>query len=547
GMGKTTLALAAVEEVLREGVARQRDTGRKVNRPLLVRLNAARLFAQAMRSKREVAPSDGLVVKTDMNEQWLLKHLAAALAQAVADEFVAAFDAQVVTNNETMPRSTPRGRRDDELRERVAQLCVDLDGAPALAELRTLWNYFGVLRNGILFPEIADSTQGPLELVALWTNLQIHWVTSGVVSSSSVREHKDSDSRRSESTLSGTLGKIPSGMWSILTGSAVSAGVWQMSSPTLAILAGLATTLLTAITVKVSSSREDAASEINKQSYVPDRTLSALSQLLPRLVNQLRTIGLAPVFVVDELDKVDELRDQMRMLVQRMKLFVTEQSFFCFLAHRDYFEFVDRSIRGDTLPVEFTYFTDRLFVSYTPAQLHDYLDRVIVARSGDDGASARDKRLLTYALLHRSRLNLHRLRFELDRLVDAAGTIVAFTRRGSDEQMLRLEVLMQVAIERVMSEDRVRRRIVSEPHFGQVLIDALYEPSRSWRSGARVLRGTPETMAAAAFEQAGGIAVLGEDHRALVTRAMRRLLAFLQAPATLAEILSDGANDGVDE
>jgi hypothetical protein len=60
------------------------------------------------------------------------------------------------------------------------------------------------------------------------------------------------------------------------------------------------------------------------------------------LVDHFRRAGLAPVFVVDELDKIDHLAQFMETMVKRLKQFMTERSFFCFIAPREYLEHLRR-------------------------------------------------------------------------------------------------------------------------------------------------------------------------------------------------------------
>ena len=159
-----------------------------------------------------------------------------------------------------------------------------------------------------------------------------------------------------------------------LAGGAVGLGLKSAEiSSVVAALAGTATGLGTALTLNYSSSRSRENTRSSEVTFLPDTTISSLDRVLPLLVSRCRQAGIAPVFVVDELDKVFRLPARMGPLVKHLKSLVTEKSFFCFLADRSYLEGLRRDLVTTPYRTEYTYFSDRLFVLYRPSDLHGYL------------------------------------------------------------------------------------------------------------------------------------------------------------------------------
>src|SRR5262249_15674740 len=131
----------------------------------------------------------------------------------------------------------------------------------------------------------------------------------------------------------------------------------------------------------------------------------------------------APVFVVDELDKVSELKMRMGPLVRHLKSLVTEKTFFCFLADRSYLEGLRRELLATPYRTQSTYFTDRVFVFYRPGDLHKHLGNVLRTSDPTNSNDAIDLEVLPYVLLHRSRLHPFDLRRQLARMRGADGAV----------------------------------------------------------------------------------------------------------------------------
>lgn len=80
---------------------------------------------------------------------------------------------------------------------------------------------------------------------------------------------------------------------------------------------------------------------------------------------------------MDELDKIDGLSDRTTDMVKRLKKLVAENAFFCFLTDRKYFEEMTVRTAGAPYPIEYTYFTNQLFIIFRHDDMHRYLDSVV--------------------------------------------------------------------------------------------------------------------------------------------------------------------------
>ncbi len=392
-----------------------------------------------------------------------------------------------------------------DLPELAAQLRIELDGAPDIARLREFWMRAGALSVGVL-PLSRPSAIGPggyvqgdlpaaldrglAEIVALSSAAQAFRVVSGTIEAKQI-DKLDTASKQSIAlqTIS-EIKNLLNPVIGLLAGGAVGYTVNTRSSPILAALAGTAAAVGTTVTLNYSSSRTRESSRSTEVTFLPDNTINALDRMLPLLVERCRRAGLAPVFVVDELDKVEDLIARMGPLINHLKYFVTERSFFCFLADRSYLEEFRRSLMKSPYGKDYTYFSDRLFVVYRPEDLHNYLTAIL--RIGDttvqEGQSeALDLELLPYVLLHRSRMHPFDLRWQLLRFRDARGAISINPGAIRSKFEFRFDVLIQVAIEWLLWQPELADRLQQDEDFTQLVYDTLYYPSRMWELGEKEL------------------------------------------------------------
>jgi hypothetical protein len=66
--------------------------------------------------------------------------------------------------------------------------------------------------------------------------------------------------------------------------------------------------------------------------------IERLERDLPFLLKRVKDAGFAPIFVLDELDKVEQAWDSLHNFLKLTKHIVTDQSAFMFLTNRDYYE-----------------------------------------------------------------------------------------------------------------------------------------------------------------------------------------------------------------
>jgi hypothetical protein len=256
-------------------------------------------------------------------------------------------------------------------------------------------------------------------------------------------------------------------------------------SPWLAALVATGSTLAATATLNRTSTVTAKQEEKQNREYVWDTSLASLDRMLPVLIDRMVRAGLAPILVVDELDKVEGLPRKMGDLITHLKHFVTEKAFFCFLCDRKYFEQVERSGRSGLYGKEYTFFTDRLFVQYLPKELRSYL-ATIVTRDGGS-TEARDLELLCHVVLQGSRLSPIGLRRELNPFFDADGKCVLPEGFVVAEAGYQTRGFMQLAIEHVLGErtgvSPLQRRMQQDGKFARLVCDALYYPAVRWLGG----------------------------------------------------------------
>jgi hypothetical protein len=161
-------------------------------------------------------------------------------------------------------------------------------------------------------------------------------------------------------------------------------------------LAGIAAAIAAAVTLNYTSTRTATQSESEGEDFTWDTSLGSLDRHLPSLIRRILDAGLAPIFVIDELDKVENLEALMRQVIPYLKQIATERAFFCFLTDRKYFETVRNSGLSDP---ESTFFSLRIFTAIDAQSLRKYIDDNLEVRgtspSQDDDS---DKRVLPFAL-----------------------------------------------------------------------------------------------------------------------------------------------------
>jgi len=478
GAGKTTLVQKVVHDVGNE-------LNRSGLRPLLVILPGPSLLP----------PEGSMPVPASEETQAVLAQITLNLYRTLARHFADRFARFVESTGFPSLWLEVHGRPMLPA-ELASAFRLALDGPIELAELRAFWSEVRALGRGILFDAPAREDQGTREIAALWGCLRAYLS----LAAADFQEKADSAlsaKSTSEASLKTERDKgLLSAIIGIGGGSTVGAGLAHLThDPLLATFAGLATAIVGGLLFNYSSMRSHESSAGFSSTLTLKRDMQSLARELPELIQRCRDCGIAPVFLVDELDKVERLEDRMGSLIRNAKFFVTEQAVFFFVTDRSYFEFLENKTRAEAYPREHTFFSERLFVSYSPADWLRYLRELLICGRTDEQEkrselAAIDR--LAYVLLCRSRMHAIDLRRQISGIADTAGFAwrddIEFGVRSDTLTLLdrlgpALEAYMQVAVEVTLADDPdLLNRCYQEPRFLQVVYDALYYLAHQWRT-----------------------------------------------------------------
>jgi hypothetical protein len=471
--------------------------------------------------------------------QVVLEQIVLGLHRAVTREFSRSYweHARVIAER---PGST-----DTEVLQLAAQFDAELMDCPEPSRLSEFYRLADLHSRGLLSRSTLSRTAGSAaELVALSGISDAYKRISGDYA------REDRNSNRLSRTATGGIGSdasmkdfVNASLPLLLGGvTGVSVGAAGGANP-LGILSGILAALGAVIVVKAATKRTTTKSRV--ENFIFDLSLATLDRILPVLIERLWRAGLAPMFVVDELDKVDDLSTRMRDVVHHLKKLVAENAFFCFLADRQYFEEMLDQTSNRAYPQEYTYYSHRLFVAFQAGDFETYLEeklqiqRVAQSATGslatttanapstpttaaahnpaataldstappnqppaeaaapqsgatvqavlargqrDDDALSRD--ILLWALRHRSQLHPLDLRRALRALSDENSNV-----KVSVGDVLRtaylIDVTIQVLIEALLGSTEVVQRISNNYESLRLIHDALYFITRQW------LRGQP--------------------------------------------------------
>lgn len=538
GCGKTTLVRWAVQqaqEKLRDNPA--------AARPLLVPLHGPDLLGGesvlATDPKSAEAAKPQGAERDDRDTRAALRMLTEALHRAYVSELGRALS-ELTT-------------KDESLHELAAQLIVELDHAPDLDALRYIWNRTGKLQSGVLFPAanppLRDNRQGYRELLAASAVIEGYRRVAGKLEGvdGSLRQAEKIEKADRKTDWSGKDFLNP--LTGLLAGGAAGAGVLMSGAggavkPLAAALAGLIAAVGSTSVLNYSSSRTRKNSRESKSTFTWDTSIASLDRMLPVMVERIVDAGLAPIFVVDELDKIPDLENKMEHLIHHLKHLVTEKTFFCFLTERSYFEHIVTSSRTKVYGKEHTFFSDRLFVHYSPQDLHKYLFDILSRDNLTDNEQL-DRLVLPYFLLERSKMHPIDLRRALSDLTDPKAAITLPVGTVRQPEGYGMAVLIQAAVETILDEPEWRGRLSQDPNFARIAHDALYLPARSWESGAASVTLTREALRCELEMRmqdddhaTSRVHKLSDADLDLLHAAVQRLTTFLLDPQSLITAMS---------
>ena len=487
GAGKTSTVLRVAEDAYRNEIAAALDrvkstadaAPRAFQRPLLVKLHGPSLRAAVTGPGAGTAASDLPHVTLVQITISLYRALAAEVARCFARHARAA---QRGTAAMPPPMNVPTG--DDGL-ELASQLALDLDQGCDPSALRGYWNQLGRLGTGVLWPASVGAAlssagyadRGLREIMAVATAGQAFQVCSGRVTYTVT--NKDAANREASVDVTGKLDTKDAinKLWGLTAGGLIGAALYRHSAAAAAI-GGLGAGLFSTFAMGWSGRRSLRNERGSDYRFVTEPTIANLDRDLPVVIGRIRDAGLAPVFLVDELDKLDNGGTFIPEIINRLKNLTTDYGFFCFLTDRDYFESIDRTIRGGAYPKEASYFSKRLLIAHHPAAMgHHVHERIVPVNPTTPGDQAA-RWILSCVVPYRAKGNM----LDLVRGLTSQGDLPAASEILSSAEHL-WPMVIQLAIEHVLRKPELRRRAESHLEFLQIALDALYMIPRAWEDG----------------------------------------------------------------
>jgi hypothetical protein len=505
GTGKTSLVRRAVDELADDRLDRSTKddplkatgAGRPLpvgpfQRPILVKLHGPTMLGTDVVVAKPLEPGGSAETTTtvEAGPHSALLQITVALYRSLVAEISTGYTAHA--------RRYARDNARPDREEIAVQLAIELDRGADPALLRQAWSAVSRLDGGLLWPASADDTldrhnmdgQGLRELAAVATAGKAYLKCTGKVTEALNR--KNSLSRDAEAGIKASadstrmVGLLSSLGLGVAAGAAVQ-GTGHSSAP-VSFGIGILTWLLGTFSLDWSTRRTSKADISYTRSFDADVSLPTLERDLPQIINRMRRAGLAPVFAIDELDKLDDSDNLTSLLIRQLKHIVTDLGFFCFLVDRDYFERIEERLRADPYGIEHTFFSDRILVRPDPTGIIAYLANQLDAQ-GDPSASATATAIATLELMYEARLNLTALMRGLARLSaseDAAGI--------ANSQRRRVLATFQIAVNLALRRSDVQARAAIDPTFAQLAIDTAYYVAFKLETGKSTIDASEDAL-----------------------------------------------------
>ena len=502
GVGKTTMVFAAIED-LQHLAAEEHETrfakGRltagtgsalDICRPVLVLLSGPDVLRELARppiltpsgkpEDPQAAPPPPALPSHVADSDNLLRQIARALHVSLAREFAEQFEKNVA----------PAGSNPD-LIEAWAQLNLELNAGARVQVLRRFWDLAGRFDNGVLFKNGPErDRQGPRELLVLEASADAYRIAIGSVIENDEHVRTDEKSPKDVSWAN-ELKALGAPVFGLVGGVASGFGVFHLfDDGVMRVLTSVGVALVSTVVLTFGLAPKVTITNQATRKFSPDTSVGSLTWRLRGIVDRMFQAGLAPVFVIDELDKsVDEdLGNWIAERAKQLKSFLTEQAFFCFVTGRHFAEklHVERTRR--TYPPSYTQFSDYLFVNYVPLDLHRYLRELYVheqkspAGSQQSQMESLQEAVLPFIVLFRAEMHPIDIRRELNSMISGDDVLALFT----GESLPRVDSFalhFQIVIESVLVREDIEARMRDDARFALLALDAVYYPSRQWRQG----------------------------------------------------------------
>jgi len=265
---------------------------------------------------------------------------------------------------------------------------LTLDTLPNLRELRGLWQQLGLSERPLFnhtrderfrLPDIQASLA---EMMTLFRSTEL-FASVVIGKLESKEKNKIESAKQSKSSFAlafdGTsLNNTVTSIFAALTvgGAGAIADIGTDS----AILLGSIIGLLSLTMANWSVSRQKEQRDELEREFVRDTSLRSLIREFPRILRHVRDLGLAPVFVIDELDKVDELEKVMTLFMKFFKEIGSEYAVFVFISDQSYYAKIEHACRSSHRAPESTYFSERFLLLYDAVASHKNLEDRISLR-----------------------------------------------------------------------------------------------------------------------------------------------------------------------
>lgn len=495
GVGKTTLVMNALQETRRllapEGL-----------RPVLVQLEAPTLLMPApARSRAEAKPGEAKPAEPSGQErafqdmEIVLRRATVALFQSLEEEVWRA-----LLRRARDERLRPPGVSQAEMVEMASRLRAELGHAPTLSDLRDLWERAGLLQGGGLFGHPADAGHGLREVLALWTAVRAYHVASDTVVGHAEQGHEEQRSAERSLQTKWAVREILNPVLGLFAGGLVGVSVYELNGLLAAVLGTIAA-LITGAALDMTVRHFKAEKQLLTYKVTLDTSPYALSRLLPQLVTHLRETGLAPVFIVDELNKVKRERERLDELMSHLKSFVAEDAFFCFLTDRDFYELLIAHKRHRKRSASMDSFTDHLYVCYRPSDLREWLkDHIRPEPEAGERADGAELAFIVTALLGQTRMRVQELNRRLRATTDEAGVLQLPVGGPRASPTWVVAAQYQASLEEVLADPGLVDCIGEDPHTFQLALDLLLWPIERWSRHEPLLVGPDALEAVLAVE-----------------------------------------------
>jgi hypothetical protein len=361
GMGKTTMAKLVVQRLIWKGTGLI-PLPLILHGPTVLRPDAE---AEPPRRATGLPTREEERLAEELNKvrlkQWVLRSLIAALYQHVCTHIVEAWE-NAISQSES--RSSRDRRRLNELQQLKAHLALKLEEAPNVSTLRKIWRRAGFLPGGVLrdlYPRRErcwPQDQGVREIAALAACAQSYLTIIGAPEETVSNVTASTATTRSEGREAAKPeGKQEKPAGGEGKGDTMSEQVKRLAPPTLATLAttaigvanpgknigwalgaGLFVYLLGLVSSRFTMRRDQFAELRRRLVVTVDWSERRLERELPALLRRVKDAGLAPIFVLDELDKLEDEAKTLHEFLDFSKHIVRDHAAFLFLSHRDYFE-----------------------------------------------------------------------------------------------------------------------------------------------------------------------------------------------------------------